>query len=330
MNVLVTGGAGYIGSHTCKALHAAGFQPVVYDNFEKGHDWAIRWGPSVAGDLADPDLLVQTLRGHGIRAVIHFAAHAYVGESMTDPGKYFRNNVANSIALLEAMREAEADTLVFSSSCATYGIPDSVPIDEETPQLPVNPYGDSKRFVERMLAWQEQAHGLKWAALRYFNAAGADADGEIGEEHDPETHLIPLVIQAALGQRGAIRVFGTDYPTPDGTCLRDYIHVDDLARAHVAALNHLLQGGESAAFNLGTGQGHSVREVIGAVERVSGRTVPVELAPRRPGDPPTLVADARKARRVLGWKPQFDTLEAIVRTAWDWHSKQRPGPGDTP
>lgn len=320
MNILVTGGAGFIGSHTCKALRQAGFLPVVYDNFEKGHEWAVRWGPCVCGDLADTELLARTLREQNIGAVIHFAAHAYVGESMTNPVRYFRNNVANSIGLLEAMKTAGVETMVFSSSCATYGIPEIIPISETSSQRPVNPYGESKLFVERMLDWEGKAGGLKWAALRYFNAAGADPEGEIGEVHDPETHLIPLVIQAALGQRASIRIFGTDYSTPDGTCLRDYVHVSDLARAHVAALNYLLKGGESAAFNLGTGKGYSVREVVEAVQRISGRPVSVEEAPRRDGDPPVLMADARKAREELGWEPQYDTLDAIVQTAWDWHS----------
>ena len=319
-SILVTGGAGYVGSHACKALAAAGYTPVVFDNFENGHDWAVRWGPGVVGDLADTVLLARTIAEHDVVAVLHFAAHAYVGESMVDPGKYYRNNVAGTISLLDAMKSAGVEKLVFSSSCATYGVPEAVPISECTPQRPVNPYGESKLCVERMLDWHGRAGTLRWIALRYFNAAGADPAGDIGEVHDPETHLLPLVIQAALGKRDAIRVFGTDYPTPDGTCVRDYIHVSDLARAHTAALDYLLRGGESAAFNLGTGRGYSVREVIEAVRRVSRRPVPVEEAPRREGDPPVLVADASKARSVLGWHPQFDTLDAIVKTAYNWHS----------
>ena len=318
-NILVTGGAGYIGSHTCKALAAAGYTPVSLDNLVYGHRWAVRWGPLVEADLADRAAIAQALREHAIEAVIHFAAYAYVGESMSDPGKYFRNNVANTLNLLDAMKDAGVGRIVFSSTCATYGVPEAVPIAEDHPQRPVNPYGESKLFVERALHWHGVAHDLRWMALRYFNAAGADPDGEIGEDHDPETHLIPLAIRAAQGGGPALAIFGGDYATPDGTAVRDYIHVTDLAAAHVRALDDLLAGGASAAFNLGTGQGASVREVIAAVAAVAGRPVPVREAPRRAGDPPVLVADPRRAMERLGWRPLHSRLPRIVETAWRWH-----------
>jgi UDP-arabinose 4-epimerase len=320
--VLVTGGAGYIGSHACKALARAGYRPVAFDNLVYGHRWAAKWGPLVIGDLADPEALARVFAEHRIEAVVHFAAYAYVGESMQEPARYFRNNVANTLNLLEAALAHGVGHLVFSSTCATYGLPDSVPISEDTPQRPVNPYGESKLFVERALHWLGVAHGLRSVSLRYFNAAGADPERELGEDHDPETHLIPLVIQSALGVRDPVKVFGTDYPTPDGTAVRDYIHVTDLANAHVAALEYLRAGGASTALNLGTGRGHSVREVIAAVERLSGRPVPAREAPRRPGDPPVLVADAARAGEVLGWHPRLSDLETIVATAWAWHARQ--------
>jgi UDP-glucose-4-epimerase GalE len=321
--VLVTGGAGYIGSHTCKALARAGYLPVCYDNLVHGHRSAVRWGPFVAGDLADADLLAQTLSDYAISAVVHFAGYCYVGESMTQPYKYFHNNTANSLALLEAMRAADVRTLVFSSTCATYGMPESVPMSEDTPQRPINPYGESKLFVEKMMRWWENAHGLKWMALRYFNAAGADPEGEIGEDHTPETHLIPLAIQAALGLRDAIDIYGTDYPTADGTAIRDYIHVADLADAHVRALEKLDEGASSGALNLGTGSGCSVREVIAMVREVAGRDFAIREMARRAGDPPELVADARRAAEVLGWRPQHSGLRSIVQTAWDWHARHQ-------
>ena len=321
--VLVTGGAGYIGSHTCKALAGAGYLPVTYDNLVHGHRWAVRWGPLVEGDLADPLLLDQTLKEYGVKAVIHFAGYAYVGESMSCPGRYFENNVVNTIKLLEAMRLCAVRDIVFSSTCATYGMPVAVPMAEDHPQHPINPYGESKLVVEKMLRWWESAHGLRWAALRYFNASGADPEGEIGEEHQPETHLIPLAIEAALGERAILDVYGSDYPTPDGTAVRDYIHVGDLALAHVAALRRLECGTESAAINLGTGMGHSVREVVTMVERVGGRQVPVRKAPRRAGDPPVLVASAGRAYELLGWQPRYSSLETIVATAWRWHAMRR-------
>lgn len=318
--ILVTGGAGYIGSHTCKALAAAGYLPVTYDNLRYGHRRAVRWGPFVEGDLADRSLLARTIADHGVEAVVHFAAFAYVGESVRDPAAYFRNNVTNTLNLLDAGREAGALPVVFSSTCATYGVPDTLPISESCPQRPVNPYGESKLFVERALHWYGQAYGLPWVALRYFNAAGADPDGEIGEDHEPETHLIPLAIEAALGRGETLQVFGTDYPTPDGTAIRDYIHVTDLADAHVRALDHLRGGGSSVALNLGTGNGHSVRQVVDAVARVGGRPVPVVHGPRREGDPPALVADPARAYGTLGWQPVHSDLDSIVTTAWRWHT----------
>jgi len=319
--VLVTGGAGYIGSHAAKALARAGYVPVVLDNLVRGHRTAVRWGALVEGDVGDHALVVETLRRFDIAAVMHFAAFAYVGESMTRPERYFRNNVVSSLALLDAMRETGVRRIVFSSTCATYGLPESVPIREDMAQRPVNPYGESKLAVERMLHWEGLAHGLQHVSLRYFNAAGADAEGEIGEWHDPETHLIPLVLDAALGRRPEIEIFGTDYPTPDGSAIRDYIHVSDLAEAHVLALGHLERGGASLALNLATGQGHSVREVIAAAERVTGRRVPRREAARRPGDPPALVADATRARTVLGWTPRQSDLDTILATAWAWHQR---------
>ena len=320
MRVLVTGGAGYIGGHTAKALAAAGIEPVVLDNLSTGHEANVRWGPLVRGDVGDRAFVRGVLREHGIEAVVHFAASAYVGESVHEPRRYFHNNVVASLALLDGMMDAGVDRIVFSSSCATYGVPDALPIDERHRQSPVNPYGDSKLFVERVLHAYGHAYGLRWVALRYFNAAGADPSGELGEDHDPETHLLPSVIEAALGRRPAVEVFGDDYPTPDGSAVRDYVHVADLADAHVRALDYLLEDGPSIALNLGTGRGHSVSEVIDTVERAGGRSVPVRRAPRRLGDPPALVADASGARRHLGWEPRLSELEVIVRTAWDWHT----------
>ena len=317
--VLVTGGAGYIGSHACKALAQAGFSPVTVDNLIYGHEWAVKWGPFVKGDIHDRHVLDHVFEVFRPSAVLHFAAFAYVGESVADPGKYYWNNVAGTISLLEAMRRHGCRRIVFSSTCATYGIPDQVPIPEGHVQRPINPYGRSKLMIERMLADFHDAYGFDYAALRYFNAAGADAEGEIGEDHDPETHLIPLVIQAALGQRPFVEVFGSDYPTSDGTAIRDYIHVSDLAEAHVLALQHLLQGGESLGLNLGTGRGYSVREVIGAVEEVSGKSVPFREVKRRAGDPPVLVAGSVQAMRKLGWKLRFADLPSIVKTAVQWN-----------
>lgn len=320
IRVLVTGGAGYIGSHTCKALAAAGHVPVVFDNLENGHRSAVRWGPLIQGDLADKALVRAALRDHAIGAVLHFAGYAYVGESMRQPGRYFRNNAFNTLTLLDAMQAEGVPAIVFSSTCATYGIPEGVPIDETHPQRPVNPYGESKLFAERAMHWYHQAHGIRHACLRYFNAAGADLEGELGEEHDPETHLIPLVIQAALGLRPEVGIFGTDYDTPDGTAIRDFIHVDDLARAHVSAVARLIGGAAPMCVNLGTGIGHSVLDVIRAVEDVTGLPVPVREEARRPGDPPVLVAATRTAQELLGWSAQCSSLATIVDSAARWHS----------
>jgi UDP-glucose-4-epimerase GalE len=320
-SILVTGGAGYIGSHACKALAAAGYMPVAYDNLSRGRRNAVRWGPFVAGDIEDRARLAGALRAHRVAAVMHFAAFAYVGESVSDPALYYRNNLLGSLALLDTMRGEGVDRLVFSSSCVVYGVPDGVPIRETTPVRPVNPYGETKLAVERALPWYERAYGLRFVALRYFNAAGADRDREIGNEHDPETRLIPLVVRAALGLGPPIEIFGSDYPTPDGTAIRDYIHVEDLAAAHVHALQYLSAGGASAAQNLGTGRGHSVREVVAAVERIAGRPVPRREAPRRPGDPPQLVADATLARERLDWRPEHSDLDTIIRTALAWETR---------
>ena len=323
--VLVTGGAGYLGSHACKALARAGYLPVTYDSLVYGHEWAVKWGPLESGDILDRRRLDYVIAAHKPAAIMHFAAFAYVGESVTDPGKYYRNNVAGSLNLLEAARDHGIEQFVFSSTCATYGIPERLPITEDTPQWPINPYGTSKLMVERMLADFGVAHGLRSIALRYFNAAGADPDNEIGENHDPETHLIPLVLDAASGRRSHITVFGTDYDTADGTCVRDYIHVMDLADAHVKALQALAARHQSDVYNLGNGRGFSVLEVIQAVERATGLKVPVQSGPRRSGDPAALISDATKARDGLGWHPQIADLDQIVRTAWGWHQRI---PGD--
>lgn len=324
--ILVTGGAGYIGSHACKALAKAGYEPLAYDNLVYGHRHAVRWGPFVEGDLADRALLAETIRRFEVAAIMHFAAFAYVGESVLKPEIYFRNNVINSLGLLETMLETGCKEIVFSSTCATYGLPETMPIRETTPQRPVNPYGESKLMIERALHWHSEAHGLRHVALRYFNAAGADPEGETGEDHQPETHLIPLILDAALGRRAQIDVFGTDYPTPDGTAIRDYIHVQDLAEAHVRALAYLAEGGKSLALNLGTGQGHSVRATIAAAERVTGRKIMSRNTTRRPGDPPMLVADPSLARQVLGWTPHLSSLEDILGTAWSWHLRRHQEP----
>jgi UDP-arabinose 4-epimerase len=326
MRVLVTGGAGYIGSHTAKALAQQGIEPVVFDNLSIGNRQAVKWGPLVIGDLGDRDSICEALTAHRIEAVIHFAAYAYVGESVGNPRKYFQNNVANALHLIDAMLDAGVSRLIFSSSCATYGIPASALISEDDGQHPVNPYGESKLFIERAIRYYGEAYGMQWVALRYFNAAGADPDGEIGENHTPETHLIPLTIQAALGGP-PLRVFGTDYPTPDGTAIRDYIHVADLAQAHVKALGYLAAGHPSKPFNLGTGQGYSVREVVSTVERITGRTVAVQDAPRRSGDPPVLVADASRAIRALAWQPRFSSLETICETAFHWQANIKRSKG---
>jgi UDP-glucose-4-epimerase GalE len=318
-SVLVTGGAGYIGSHACKVLARAGYQPVVLDDLSRGHRQAVRWGPLVECNITDRTTVAAALADFKISAVMHFAAYAYVGESVSDPAMYYRNNLGGTLSLLEAMRDARVDKIVFSSTCATYGIPASVPMRETTPQVPVNPYGETKLAIERALRWYGEAYRLRSVSLRYFNAAGADPDGEIGERHEPETHLIPLVLEAALGRRPHIDIYGTDYPTPDGTAIRDYIHVLDLAEAHLRALEHLEAGGKSAALNLGTGHGHSVREVVRAAETISGRPVPCRDTARRSGDPPALVADPGLAAELLDWRARMSDLETIVRTALTWH-----------
>jgi UDP-arabinose 4-epimerase len=322
-SILVTGGAGYVGSHACKALAGAGYRPVVYDNLARGHREAVRWGPLVEGDLHDRARLAAALSAHQVTAVMHFAAFAYVGESVADPEIYYANNLGGTLALLGAMRETGVERIVFSSTCAIYGVPDQVPIRETCANAPLNPYGETKLAIERALHWYAAAYGMRYAALRYFNAAGADPAGETGEDHEPETHLIPLILRAAHGRGDPIQIYGTDYPTPDGTAIRDYIHVSDLAEAHLRALGHLAAGGDSVALNLGTGRGHSVREVIAAVERVGGRKVPQREAARRPGDPPELVADPALALSRLGWQPRHSDLDTIISTALAWET--RPG-----
>jgi UDP-arabinose 4-epimerase len=318
--VLVTGGAGYIGSHACKALRQAGFTPIAYDNLFRGHAWAVKWGPLEQGDVTDPARLSEVMAKYHPVAVMHFAAYCYVGESVVEPALYYRNNVAGSLCLLEAMRRCDIKRFILSSTCATYGDPRGIPIIEGHPQAPTSPYGASKLMVETMLRDFAVAYGLSWVSLRYFNAAGADPEAEIGEAHTPETHIIPLAMAATAGLQ-PFTIFGCDYPTPDGTAIRDYIHVADLAAAHVMALQHLLSGGRSLAVNLGSGRGYSVLEVLASVERVCGHRVPVRHGPRRPGDPSALVADAAEARATLGWRPQYPQLDAIVDTAWRWHSR---------
>jgi UDP-glucose-4-epimerase GalE len=313
--VLVVGGAGYIGSHAAHTLRRHGHEVVVYDNLSTGHAFLAEGFELVVGDIADAARLSPVLRR--VDAVMHFAGHAYVGESVENPRKYFRNNVEAALALLNACVDCGVRRVVFSSTCAVYGIPEEIPITESAPRQPVNPYGVSKLFFENALEAYDRAYGVKFASLRYFNAAGADEGGKIGELHDPETHLIPSALLAASGARGALELFGTDYPTPDGTCVRDYIHVNDLAEAHGLALQHLGSGRDSIALNLGTGRGYSVKEVLKKVEEVTGRPVPVKTVARRPGDPPSLVADPGKAERVLQWKAQR-SLDDIVRTAWNW------------
>jgi len=325
-NILVTGGAGYIGSHTCKALAQSGYTPVAFDNFVYGHRWAVKWGPLVEGDILNRSQLDDVLKTYRPAAVLHFAAFAYVGESVADPLKYYRNNVAGSVNLLEAMVDNGVDKFIFSSTCATYGVPEQVPITEEHPQRPINPYGSSKLMIEEIMRDAETAHGLRSMALRYFNAAGADPESETGEHHDPETHLIPLVMDAAAGRRENITVFGSDYDTPDGTCIRDYIHVTDLADAHVLALQALEDGAGSTAYNLGNGQGFSVRQVIDTARKITGREISVSMGERRPGDPARLVGDAKKISKELGWQPNYRDLESIIQTAWNWyriHDRER-------
>jgi UDP-glucose-4-epimerase GalE len=322
--VLVTGGAGYIGSHAAKALSRGGYDVVVYDNLSAGHREAVKYGPLVQGDTADVGAVRDALRRHQVFAVMHFAAFLDVGESVREPARYYRNNVIGALGVLEAMAAESVGYFILSSTCATYGEAKETPIPETHPQQPINSYGETKLAIERALPHFERAHGLRWAALRYFNAAGADPDGEIGEYHLPEIHLIPRALAAAAGGQD-LQVFGADYPTPDGTCLRDYIHVSDLADAHVRALDVLVETAKSDAYNLGTGVPQSVRQVIDTVERVTGRRVPWTPAPRRPGDPAALYAAVQKAQTGLGWAPRFPDLESVVRTAWTWHQSHPHG-----
>ncbi|RUT40716.1 UDP-glucose 4-epimerase GalE [Paenibacillus anaericanus] len=328
MAILVTGGAGYIGSHTVAELLNRGKEVVVIDNLQSGHRESLLGGKLYEGDLRDKELLAKLFTENEIEAVIHFAANSLVGESMQNPVKYYDNNVYGTLCLLEAMDAANVRKIVFSSTAATYGEPDKVPIEETDPTHPTNVYGETKLTMERMMAWFDQVLGIKYVALRYFNAAGAHESGAIGEDHRPESHLIPLILQAALGQRESIQVFGDDYPTPDGTCVRDYIHVSDLADAHLLAVEHLIGGGDSNVFNLGNGQGFSVKEVISKVRDVTGRDFPVIISPRRAGDPAVLIASSDKVRSVLGWLPKRDKLDDIIRSAWEWHNNHPNGYND--
>jgi UDP-glucose 4-epimerase len=318
--VLVVGGAGYIGSHTCLDLANKGFKPVVYDNFSNGHREFVKWGPAEEGDIRDRARLDEVLAKYKPAAILHFAALIEVGESVKDPVSFYDNNVIGTLTLLSAAQAAGVKAFVFSSTCATYGLPQSVPLDESHQQVPINPYGRTKYIVEQALADYDQYKGLRSVILRYFNAAGADFEGRVGEWHTPETHAIPLAIDAALGRRQGFKVFGSDYDTRDGTCVRDYIHVLDLADAHVRAVEYLLDGGDSVALNLGTGTGTTVKELLGTIETVSNRPFPVEYVGRREGDSTTLVANNDKARDILGWSPQYDLTE-IIQSAWNWHAK---------
>jgi len=322
MRILVTGGAGYIGSHTCKALAQAGYEPIVVDNLSRGFEWAVKWGPFEQADISDGARLAEIIEQYKPVAAVHFAAFAYVGESAEDPLLYYKNNVGGSLSLINALQDAGNLPLVFSSTCAVYGIPEVVPIEETAPFDPVNVYGRTKLMVEEILRDCDAYCGMRSVALRYFNAAGADADGEIGEAHDPESHLIPLALAAASRDGSTLSIFGDDYPTPDGTPIRDYIHVDDLARAHVAALKYLIEGGTSTALNLGTGSGYSVLDILQSVERVTGKPVPAVNAPRRIGDPPSLVANAQKATKLLGLSMESSKdIDAIIGSAWNWMKK---------
>jgi len=321
--ILVTGGAGYIGSHTCKALSEAGYIPVTYDNLVYGHEYAVKYGPLEVGCIGDRRRVDEVIRKYNPKAIMHFAAYAYVGESVEDPRKYYRNNVAGSLSLLEAAIDYDIDQFIFSSSCAVYGEPVDAFISEDHPKNPINPYGRSKLMIEQILQDFGRAYGLKSISLRYFNAAGADPDGETGEDHNPETHLIPLVLDVANQIRRNITIYGTDYDTTDGTCIRDYIHVTDLAKAHVLALQALEKGVATNAYNLGNGNGFSVREVIDAVSRVTGQPIQVIEGMRRPGDPPRLVGYARRIYSELSWQPEFDDLDDIIETAWKWHQRTK-------
>ncbi|MGH7846649.1 MAG: UDP-glucose 4-epimerase GalE [Candidatus Binatia bacterium] len=323
MKILVTGGAGYVGSHTVKELARKGFEIVIYDNLLRGHRWAAKWGELVVGDLIDEARLRAVFNQHEIEAVLHFAALAYVGESVEHPRRYYENNVANTLTLLRVMLEQDVKRFIFSSTCAVYGNPNKIPLTEDHPLAPVNPYGRTKLMLETVLKDYDESYGMKHVSLRYFNAAGADPDGELGEDHDPETHLIPRVLLTALRRFEHVEVFGTDYPTKDGTCVRDYVHVTDLGAAHVLALEWLLEGEPSEIFNLGTGQGYTVMEVLEKARRITGRAIPAATSPRRPGDPAVLLAGNEKATKILGWRPQYQALDEIISGAWKWH--QSPG-----
>lgn len=323
--ILVTGGAGYIGSHAVLALQQAGYGVIVLDNLVYGHRDIVEkvlQVELVIGDTGDRPLLDQVFATHRIDAVMHFAAYAYVGESVSDPEKYYRNNFVGTLTLLEAMRSASVNRFVFSSTCATYGVPNTVPIPEDHPQNPINPYGATKLMIERVLQDFDKAYDFKSVCFRYFNAAGADPNGRLGEDHNPETHLIPLVLLTALGKRESVSIFGTDYPTPDGTCIRDYIHVTDLAQAHVLGLEYLMKGGETAVFNLGNGNGFSVKEVIETARQITGHPIPAVERDRRSGDPPALVGSSDRARTLLGWNPQYADLNQILTHAWNWHQRR--------
>lgn len=325
MAVLVTGGAGYIGSHTVAELIERNEEVIVLDNLEKGHKQAVLGGKLVVGDLRDMEFLRKFFKDNDIDAVIHFAAYIEVAESVMDPLKYYNNNVIATLNLLTAMKEAGVKNIVFSSTAATYGMPDSIPIKENDKTMPINPYGETKLAVEKALKWSDNAYGLKYAVLRYFNACGAHLSGKIGEDHSPETHLIPIILQVAAGKREDIKVFGSDYETPDGTCVRDYVHVSDLAQAHVLALDNLRKNGNSNIYNLGNGKGFSNKEVIEIAREVTGRTIKAVDAPRRPGDPAILVASSEKAQSELGWKPKYNELRTIIESAWNWHMNNPNG-----
>jgi len=320
--ILIAGGAGYIGSHANKILNKSGHETVVYDNLSRGHREFSKWGHFVLGDLADKDQLRLCFKTYQIEAVMHYCAFCYVGESVNHPSEYYRNNVVNTLNLLDVMVEYGVKYFIFSSTCATYGNPVQLPMPEEHPQQPINPYGKSKLMVEQILKDYDEAYGIRHICLRYFNAAGADPEGEIGEWHEPEPHLIPISLQAAAGQREHVQIYGTDYETPDGTCIRDYIHVNDLAAGHLLALKHLQKGAVSDVFNLGNGNGFSVKEVIHAAERVTGKSIKIVEAEMRPGDPPILVGSADKARKILNWQPEYPRLDEIIKTAWLWQCRE--------
>ena len=328
MNILLTGGAGYIGSHCVAALIERGADVVVVDDLSKGHREALKGGRLYVGSVADRAFLDDVFSREPIEAVIHFAAFSLVGESMQVPEQYFRNNVTAGLTLIETMLAHKVPYLVFSSTAATYGIPEKMPIREDDPQKPINPYGESKLMMEKIMRWCDQAYGIKFVALRYFNVAGAKPDGSIGEDHGPETHLLPIVLQVAQGKRDKLMIFGDDYNTPDGTNVRDYVHPFDLADAHILAVDYLRAGNESNAFNLGSSTGFSNLQILEAARKVTGKEIPAEMAPRRPGDPDTLIAASDKARTVLGWKPQFDNIDKIIETAWAWHSTHPNGYDD--